>query len=86
MTRSKGRAHSVTPGWILKVFIPIASIFLLTMIIMALLFSGMFTNVAQSLIVDDFLASLKMISTYYRQMRFNTVPIIDDLSDALGNP
>ncbi|HPK64880.1 MAG TPA: AraC family transcriptional regulator [Sphaerochaeta sp.] len=82
MTRSKGRAHSVTPGWILKVFIPIASIFLLTMIIMALLFSGMFTNVAQSLIVDDFLASLKMISTYYRQMRFNTVPILDDLSDA----
>ncbi len=82
MTRLKGRENSVTPTWILKVFIPIASIFLLTMIIMALLFSGMFTNVAQSLIVDDFLASLKMISTYYRQMRFNTVPILDDLSDA----
>jgi hypothetical protein len=49
---------------------------------LALVFSTLFTDVAQSIIVDDFQASLRMISTYYRQMRFSTVPIIDDLSDA----
>ncbi|MGH0052697.1 MAG: hypothetical protein ACQ5SW_04830, partial [Sphaerochaetaceae bacterium] len=52
------------------------------MILLALVFSTLFTDVVQAIIVDDFLSSLRMISTYYRQMRFSTVPIIDDLSDA----
>ena len=80
LTRSK---ESVSRSWVLKIFIPITSIFLITMILMAVVFSTLFTNVAQSLIVDDFLASLKMVSTIYRQMRFNTVPIIADLYDAV---
>ncbi|WP_320122813.1 AraC family transcriptional regulator [uncultured Sphaerochaeta sp.] len=76
------RKQSVTRSWLLKIFIPIISIVLVAMISLALVFSTLFTDVAQSIIVDDFLASLRMISTYYRQMRFSTVPIIDDLSDA----
>jgi AraC-like DNA-binding protein len=74
--------ESLSRSWVLRIFIPITSIMLATLILMAAVFSSLFTNVAQTLIVDDFLASLKMVSTYYRQMRFTTVPIIDDLSDA----
>jgi hypothetical protein len=77
------RKQPVTQSWLLKIFIPITSIVLVAMISLALVFSTLFTDVAQSIIVDDFLASLRMISTYYRQMRFSTVPIIDDLSDAI---
>lgn len=74
--------ESPSRSWVLKIFIPITSILLATLILMAVVFSSLFTDVAQTLIVDDFLASLKMVSTYYRQMRFTTVPIIDDLYDS----
>ncbi|MBG0767618.1 MAG: AraC family transcriptional regulator [Spirochaetaceae bacterium] len=82
MRRFKVGKQSISRSWLLKIFIPITSIFLITMFSLALVFSTLFTDVAQSIIVDDFQASLRMISTYYRQMRFSTVPIIDDLSDA----
>jgi len=73
---------SVARSWVMKIFIPITTIFLIIMILLAVVFSTLFTDVAQSLIVDDFLTSLRMVSTIYRQMRFNTVPIIADLYDA----
>jgi YesN/AraC family two-component response regulator len=51
------------------------------MFLLAMVFTTLFTGVAEKLIVEDYQSSLKMIGTYYRQLRFNAVPIIDDLFD-----
>lgn len=68
-------------SWFLRILIPITTIFLVTMVILAVGFSTLFTNVAQAIIADNLLGSLRMISTYYHQLRFSTIPIIDDLGD-----
>jgi YesN/AraC family two-component response regulator len=68
-----------TGSKVLRIFIPITSIFLIFMFSLAMVFSTLFTNVAQKIIVEDYKSSLEMIGTYYKQLRFTAVPIIDDL-------
>jgi YesN/AraC family two-component response regulator len=48
---------------------------------LAMVFSSLFTDVAQGIIVENYRSSLQTIGTFYRQLRFSSVPIIDDLFD-----
>lgn len=66
---------------IIRIFIPLIAIFLLSMFLLSSIFSSLFSSVAQNLIAENYNSSLKMISTYYRQLRFSTVPLLDNLFD-----
>ncbi|MBK5201178.1 MAG: AraC family transcriptional regulator [Spirochaetaceae bacterium] len=65
----------------IKIFLPISIVFFIFLFALALLFSSSFTKVGTKIIIKNYNSSLSMISKYYQQMRFNTVPIASTLLD-----
>ncbi|MCY1151538.1 MAG: AraC family transcriptional regulator [Sphaerochaetaceae bacterium] len=64
-----------------KIFLPFIITFCIILLILATSFYSLFTNFAIKLITEDYNSSLSMVSTYYRQLRFSTIPLLDDLFD-----
>ena len=62
-------------------FVSLASIFFIFLLLLAVLFSRVFTEVGTKIISQNYSSYLSMISKYYQQLRFNTVPIASQLLD-----
>jgi AraC-like DNA-binding protein len=64
-----------------SIFFPISVVFFVFLSAQAILFSSVFTNVGIDIIANNYSTSLSMISKYYQQLRFNSVPIASSLLD-----
>lgn len=63
----------------IKIFIPISVTICIALIVLSTLFFHSSEKIASNLITETYTSNLRMISTLYKQMRFNSVPVAAQL-------
>lgn len=72
------RSKTTTTRFI-KIFIPISVTICIALIVLSTLFFHFSEKIASNLITETYTSNLTMISTLYKQMRFNSVPVAAQL-------